>query len=113
MQIRIKVNGDTWKIKVVTPKIMKAQKKSDEAFAGLCVPEEKTIYIDNESINHHVILHELYHAYFSYLYLDDTTTLKLLDLEEITANFFCSKAPEILKKAKTVHKKLLKLQEEE
>lgn len=113
MQIKIRINGDTWKIRVITPKEMRKQKISDEVFAGLCVPDEKTIYIDNESIDHHVVLHELYHAYFSYLYLDDTNSLKLLDLEEITANFFCSKAPEILKKAKSVHKKLTQLQEEE
>lgn len=113
MQIRVKINGDTWKIKVVTPKEMKKQKLADEAFAGLCVPSEKTIYIDNESIDMQTITHELYHAYFSYLYLDDTNSLKLLDLEEITANFFCSKAAELLKKAKVVQKKLIKLQEEE
>lgn len=113
MQIKIKVNGDTWKIKIVTPKEMRAQKKSDEVFAGLCVPSERTIYIDNESVEYQIILHELYHAYFSYLYLDDTNSLTLLDLEEITANFFCSKAPELLKKAKEVTKKLTKLQEEE
>lgn len=113
MQIRIKVNGDNWKIKVVTPKEMRAQKKSDVEFAGLCVASEKTIYIDNESVEHYVILHELYHSYFSYLCLDDTNDLTLLDLEEITNNFFCTKGEEILKKAKTVYKKLKKLQEEE
>lgn len=113
MQLRIRINGDYWKIKVVTPKVMRAQKESDDVFAGLCVPSEKTIYIDNESIDYHVILHELYHAYFSYLYLDDTTTLTLLDLEEITNNFFCSRASEIIKKAKDIEKKLKKLQEDE
>lgn len=113
MQIQVRINGDNWKIKVVTPKMMKAQKKSDVDFAGLCVPSERTIYIENESIYYDVILHEIYHAYFSYLYLDDTNSLTLLDLEEITNNFFCSKAEEVLKKAKKVYKKLTELTEEE
>lgn len=112
MQIRIKINGDNWKVKVVTPKVMKKQKLSEDTFAGLCVPSEKTIYLDNESIEYDIILHELYHAYFSYLYLDDTNSLTLLDLEEISANFFCSKAAEMLKKAKVVQKRLKTLQEE-
>lgn len=115
MKVRTKINGDNWKIKVVTQEEMREQKKSDEGFefAGLCVAEEKTIYIDEDSIETRVITHELYHAYFSYLYLDDTNNLTLLDLEEITANFFCNKANDILKQAKTIYKKLKKQQETE
>lgn len=106
MQIKIKINGDTWTVKKVTAKQMAKLKISEDEFAGLCVPSEKTIYIDKDNVDMETIMHELYHGYFSYLYLDDTNTLKLLDLEEITANFFCSKAPEILKKAKNILKKL-------
>lgn len=106
VQIKVRINGDNWKIKVVTAKVMAKQKESDDQFAGLCVPSEKTIYLDEDSVDHQTVLHELYHAYFSYLYLDDTTTLTLSDLEEITANFFCSKAPEVLRKAKSILKRL-------
>ena len=112
MQIRIRINGDMWKFKIVTAKVMAKQKESDDQFAGLCVPSEKTIYIDEDCIDSETILHELFHAYFSYLYLDDTTTLTLSDMEEILAVFFCSKAGEILKKAANVTKKLKALQEE-
>ena len=112
MQIRVRINGDFWKFKIVTAKFMAKQKESADAFAALCVPSERTIYVDEDCIEYDTILHELFHAYFSYLYLDDTTTLTLTDMEEILAVFFCSKAPEIIKKAKTVIKKLTELQED-
>lgn len=113
MQLRIRINGDLWKFQIVTAKVMAKQKKDHEGeMAGLCVPSEKTIYIDDECIDYDTILHELFHAYFHYLYLDDTTTLKLYDMEEIVAVFFCNKAQEIIKKAKQVTPKLQKLYQE-
>lgn len=108
MQVKVKISGDSWKIKVVTSEEMVEQREDGENIAGLCVAEERTIYIDEEHVEYGIILHELYHAFFSYLYLDDATTLKLLDLEEITANFFVNKAAEMIKKAKDVTKRLKK-----
>lgn len=108
MQIKIKINGDKWTVKIVDSAEMAEQRDDGQDLAGLCVSSERTIYIDDENVAYDIILHELYHAYFSYLYLDDTNSLKLLDLEEITANFFCNKSAEILKKAKDITKKLKK-----
>jgi hypothetical protein len=105
MQIKFKVNGQNWKIKTIDADEMKEQ-RADGDFAGLCVVDERMIYIDNKNIDFQTICHELYHAYFSYLHLDDTTELKIGDFEEITASHFAANAEEILKKAKQLTKDL-------
>lgn len=107
MTIKFKVNGQNWKIKTVTQKEMQEQ-KSDDVFAGLCVPQDRTIYIDNESVDFQTICHELVHAYYYYLHLDDTTTLPIGDYEEITASWFTANAEELIKKAKQLTKELQK-----
>lgn len=111
MKLKRKINGNLWTFHIVTAKEMRKQ-RNDGEFAGLCVPAERAIYIDEDSVDYETVLHELYHAHFSYLYLDDTTSLQLNDLEEITAVFFCNKAATILKQAKKILDDLKELQKE-
>ena len=91
---------------------MAKQCDNSDDIAGLCVASEKTVYFDEDNVDFNVVLHELFHAYFSYLYLDDTNDLKLNDIEEICAKFFENKAELIIKKSKEIHKSLKKLQKE-
>jgi hypothetical protein len=106
MQLKFKVNGQNWKIKTVDADAMQEEGAYDAA--GLCMIEERTILIDHNHIDFPTVCHELYHAYFSYLHLDDTTELKIGDFEEITASHFAANAEEILKKAKELTKSLQK-----
>ncbi len=111
MKTKTSINGDRWTYRIVTTDEMAEQRDDGDELAGLAVPGERTVYIEENNVNLEIILHETYHAYFSYLYLDDTTELKLNDLEEITCVFFCNKSIEILKKGKEMYKKLKKLQQ--
>jgi hypothetical protein len=111
MQLRRKINGDRWKIKIVNSEEMSSHREDGEHLAALCIPSEKIILIEENNIDLQTITHELVHAHFSYLYLDDTNNIKLDDFEEIMCTFFASKGDEIIAKGKKLTKDLLKLKE--
>lgn len=114
MKLTVKINGDSWDIRVVTVKQMKKIKdKGQPDPAGLCIPSEKTIYVDEECVNYDTICHEITHAYWSGLHLDDTTTVPLSDIEEILCSLMAAKGDRIIRQAKKVTKDLLKLIGEE
>jgi hypothetical protein len=107
-----RINGEPWTIIVVNSKQMAKQKKGP-SLAGLCVPEEKTIYIHNECVDYKTVSHELVHAYFDSLHLADTNDMTLDDVEEVIASWFSSKADKVVRQAKKVVKDLNKLMEQD
>lgn len=107
-KIKRKINGDSWTIRVVDTRAMKKQRADGEHLAGLCVPAEKTIYIHEENLDYGIIKHELFHAYVSYLHLDDTEEVPLSDIEEIFAGMFTANAEKIIRQAKRITKDLKK-----
>jgi hypothetical protein len=109
MQIKRKIHKDKWALIIVTPREMKKHADGDKDTAGLCVAHAKTIYIRNDSVEYAVIAHELFHAYWSYLYLSDTNDINLTDAEEIGASFFAAEGEEMVKKAKQYTRELQKL----
>lgn len=111
MEIKRRINEDEWILRIVTEKEMRKISGS-KTTAGLCVAYEKMIYIREDSIEYPVISHELYHAYWSYLYLSDTNDIKLDDAEEIGASFFAAKGEIMVKKAKQFTRELMKLHTE-
>lgn len=113
MKLARKINGDRWIFKIVDEDEMKTHREDGEHLAALCVPSERTVYVDHESISLMTVTHELIHAYFSYLYLDDTNGIQLENFEEIMCTFFSSKGEEILTKAKKITKDLIRLNESE
>lgn len=112
MQIKRQIHKDKWTLKIVSFKEMK-KVAGDKDTAGLCVPHEKTIYIREDSVEYPIIAHELWHSYWSYLYLSDTNNIELSDAEEIGASFFAAEGEEMVKKAKQFTRELQKLMMEE
>jgi hypothetical protein len=110
---RVKVNGDSWVIKVVDLPEMSTLREDGDELAGLCVPQERRIYILETCVDPGTIKHEVYHAYWSYLHLDDTNNLHVTDVEEIGASHFSAKGEEMIKKSKTIYKALKKKMEEQ
>lgn len=106
--MKTKISGNVWTIEVLTPRQMKRHRADGDELGGLCVPGERAIYISDDSVDYITIAHELYHAYWSYLYLDDTNNVKIGDIEEIAAGMFADKGAEIVKKAKRITKQLEK-----
>lgn len=111
MQKKIKVNGSTWVLKLVTSEEMESL-RGDGEYAGLCAASEKAIYFDKEELEYNVVLHELFHAYVSDLHLGDTHDIELSDVEEIFASMFTDKAEKIIRQAKRVFRELKKLLEQ-
>lgn len=106
--MKTKINGATWTIESATTRQMKKERHDGEHLGGLCIPDQKRILIAEDCIDYKTVAHELYHAYWSTLYLDDTNEIKLLDIEEIAAAMFADKGEEIVRKAKRVLKRLQK-----
>jgi len=111
MQIKKRLHKDKWTISIVTAKEMK-KIADDDVTCGLCVADEKAIYIREDSVDYSVIAHELWHAYWSYLYLSDTSNVTLDDAEEIGASFFAAEGVEMVKKAKEITTALKKMMED-
>ncbi len=113
MELSRRINGTMWVIRIVTAKEMKKQRgKNEPAAGGLCVPSEKTIYIDKDCVDLETVTHELVHSYWSDLHLDDTNTVPLADLEEIVAGWVTAKGEKLIRQAKRITKDLKKLLEE-
>lgn len=110
MQKRIKVNGTTWTLKLVTADEL-AELREGGPFAALCSADEKVIYFDKDELSLTVVKHEIYHSYCSDLYLSDTHEITLSDAEEIHASHFAEKGEKINRQAKLVYKQLKKLLE--
>ncbi len=106
MQLSRKINGDRWKFIIISEDQMKTDHQDA---AAVCLTEEKEIHITPGTLTLGNLRHELFHAYFSYLYLDDTNTIAILDFEEIMATFFASKGEEMLQKADKIFRDLQKL----
>ncbi len=112
MQVRTKINGEKWLIKILTLKEM-AKVADDKHTSGLCAAYDKVIYIREDSVDYNTVAHELVHGYFSYLCLSSTNDISLGDAEEIFAEFHAAKGEIMVKHAKQLTKKLIKLQLEQ
>lgn len=107
MQLKTKINGETWTCRLVSAKEMKAiYGKDKEPAAAFAWAAEKTIYVDWDEIEFSSIAHELVHAYWADLHLDDTNSIPLADIEEIVAGFIAAKGERLLRQARKLTKKL-------
>lgn len=114
MEKKVKINGTPWTFKLVTEKEMRKHRgKNQDPAGGLCVVDDKTIYVDYDCVDYKTIAHELFHAYVSDLHLDDTNTVPLSDIEEIFAGLFTAKGEKMTRQAKKIVKDLQKLMEED
>lgn len=111
MQIKRKIEGETWIFKIVGFKEM-AKFAGDDDTCGLCVSADKTVYIREDAVDYSTIAHEIYHAYFSYLCLASTSNISFSDSEEIHSDHFALKGEIMIKTAKKVTKSLQRLMEE-
>lgn len=84
---------------------------SEEGSAAETDFDSKEIHFRRGEVELRTVMHELWHVYFGYCYLDDTTELSLGDTEEITATMFADKAEKIIARAKDIHNKLLELRD--
>lgn len=111
MQTRCRVNGEIWLVKVMPAKGMK-KVTGEKGIAGYCSFPDKTIFLDKDFVDYHTIAHELHHAYFWDLHLEDTETISISDLREIMADLFATKGAKMARQAKKIERSLKKLMNE-
>ncbi len=102
----ITINEDTWNIYLIPDDDNVISEETSAADTSIT---NKEMFFRKGEVTLKVIMHELFHAYFSYCYLADTTEMTLNDIEEVSASLFSDKAEKIIVKAYEIHKRLLEL----
>jgi len=72
--------------------------------------DKKEIYFKRDKITLNIVLHELFHVYVGYCYLDDAD-LNMLQTEEVLCSLFADKGEAIVNKAKDIYNKLKDLRD--
>ncbi len=72
--------------------------------------EKKEIYFRKGDIRLNIVLHEIWHVYFGYCYLD-SASLDMGQTEEVSSSLFADKCETMIEKARLIHKKLLELRD--
>ena len=103
LQIKVKISGATWKVRVLSEDNFRLTHGDGLAAT---VPDNKTIDFIEDVWNDRIVRHETFHAYFTDLHLDDVDEIKINTIEEIMARFFESKAAEVLKTASAISRSL-------
>jgi len=84
---------------------------SDEGSAADTSVMGKEMFFRKGEINIRHVRHEIYHAYFMYCYVSDTTGLTLEDMEEIGAAFYADRGPKMDAKATEIYNKLVEMRD--
>lgn len=101
---KIKIWGESWSYEKLSPaKYDQVYGNDSQAITDII---NKTIHFRSTSIDMATIIHELLHAYKSYLCLDSTNEISGDDWEEIYAELFAKYGTKILDNAKVLHKSL-------
>ena len=102
------INEDEWTIYLIDDDDMVI---SDEDTAADTDFSKKELYFRKGDLALNIVMHELWHVYFGYCYLTDTSELSLSDMEEISAALFSDKGIRMIDRSKDMYNKLLELRE--
>ena len=80
----IQIHGDAWRCQLFAEKAV-FDKASDPGNVAETKREEKIIVFGPEGMTRRTAVHELFHAYCSYLFLDSTEGMERSNYEEIYA----------------------------
>ena len=101
-------NEDTWTVYLVEDEDYVV---IDEGAGAVTDFNDKELFFRRGDISKEIIRHELFHVYFGYCFLGDTTELGLSDMEEIAAALIAHKYDQIGKVSDELYKKLCKLRD--
>lgn len=104
------LNGDIWTIYIIIDQDYIIE---DEDTAALTRFTEKELYFRESEINIKNVLHELFHVWAGYCYLESTTNISVSDMEEIFACLFSDKCERSIEISKDILNKLETLKEQQ
>lgn len=106
MKLKLKIGHDTWNIHLLSSKdYAKKHPDCDSLAKTNIVWREISFNVDE--VNEMIVRHELFHANFSYLCLDEQPKLKFIDFEEIMAVFY-SKYHKVMEEQTKIVMRVLK-----
>jgi hypothetical protein len=101
-------NDDEWNIYVVDDDDTSIAEEGAGAQTDFY---KKEIYFRKDEIGLDTVLHELWHVYFGYLYLEHIGEISVTQLEEITAALFADRGSKIIKRGEDILKKLIEMRD--
>lgn len=84
---------------------------ADENAAALTLHPQREMYFRKGELSTANVEHELWHVYFGYCFLDDTSSITLGDMEEVSAAMFVRRGRLIQKHAETILKRLIEMRD--
>ena len=100
------INEDKWTVEVLSP-TRYSDEIGDDSF-GIMDDDSKTITFNASNLNRSIVKHEVHHAYWSYLCLDDCDSFTTDQIAEITAMFAEKHSDKVRKKALEIYKCITK-----
>lgn len=97
----MRIQSDHWKIEFFEEDAF--VRRFGEGIAGLCNTAQRKIYFHDGEFTKPVIIHELAHAYYSYLCLE-STTLTNSQLEEVWCDLIARFGPTIIRQSNQIFK---------
>lgn len=104
---KVQIFGDEWVIYLVDDDDEVIAEKDSAAETD---PEKHEIHFREGEITMSVIMHELWHAYFSYTNTD-TANLDNNQMEEVSAQVFAYNAIKMTEQAKNIHNRLIEIRD--
>ena len=105
--IKYDLYEDTWTLYIIEDD---DDVVTDEGTAAEVFFEKKEIYFRHSELRLNTVLHELFHVYIGYCYLDHAS-IDFRQMEEIACSLFADKAETIINRAKDILKQLRKLRD--
>lgn len=104
-KFKVKINGDSWQVHLLPGEVFKECLGANNAAAT--VPDKKSFFFRDDLIEKSTVVHEVMHAYFSYLYLGSTKA-RVSDVEEIVCDMVGNKIAAIAAISNKVYSALKK-----
>lgn len=101
----ININDDKWTYQLVSKKEFKQRHPGSKDEIAMTDPVRFAIDFTKEAVTQEIAVHELFHAYHVYFFLN-SAQISLHDHEEIIAEFLGSKINELMRKARIVYRNL-------
>lgn len=104
--ITVTINDEAWKFIVLTDDEIRNISDENGLYAAETSPDEHIVRVSENNIDFVTILHELFHVYSHYLYLDNCTKMTHDDKEEAYATMISYKGEYIISLAKKITRDL-------
>jgi hypothetical protein len=99
----IPINGDKWEFIVLDSEAF--IRRHGDGNSGITIPKDKKVYLDRESLDLSLVVHEVTHVYFYYLCLE-SASLSAEQMEEIACELMEKHGQHIFKLSRKIYKAL-------